>query len=253
MDEKRKRFPKALLLVGLGLVGFGMFLFMSDRTAPYGDGESDERFDVYSGARESADPASPSSPQVEAPGSHRRSPTPLSQPDSQPSRAASSQPAVAPDGPTKTVPKARPRPEGVLGKEEVQLGIEAFKPVAKHCYEQLLEDFPEASGKVALRFTVQAADGFGEVVMSEIDKSKTEVHDGFFHDCLTTSIASVEFETEQTGATDVTYPFRFEREKPALQKQVIEPGMEEEVEFDEPGGEPEPKEEEVKNVDDYAP
>lgn len=148
-------------------------------------------------------------------------PAPSKQPASAPADggAPETEPASQPAPPPPRLDQERsihrpPAPEGVLGRESVERGMELFRPMAQRCYEDLLDDFPDASGRLTLRFTVQAEDGTGVVVMSEIDRDKTEVLEVAFHDCLSRRIGKVEFEADETGSTEVAFPYVFEPGNP---------------------------------------
>ncbi len=96
-----------------------------------------------------------------------------------------------------------------LSREQVQEGIAAFRPFVRRCYEESLEDFPEASGRIDLEFTIEASEGRGRVSMSEIGEGTT-LYEERLQDCLLYQISEVDFDAPGGGGTiQVRYPFSF--------------------------------------------
>ena len=128
---------------------------------------------------------------------------------------------TGPDGARRTVKNRRPRTEepegkqsdptrGTMNKEDVRKGIEAVRPLVKVCYEEMLQEFPKASGKVVVGFRIGAEDGEGRVEMSELKDDGTTLFDEKLHDCLQARISEAKFSAPSGGGVvDVRYPFVF--------------------------------------------
>lgn len=110
-------------------------------------------------------------------------------------------------------PKQQP-PTGTMDKETVQEGIRTLRPLLKVCYENLLEEFPDASGKVTLSFRIAAENDEGRVELGELAPDKTTLFDEKLHDCLLESIGEAKFPAPGgDGVVNVTYPFKFENDQ----------------------------------------
>ena len=101
-----------------------------------------------------------------------------------------------------------------LSREAVQKGMEAIRPFVEECYRNIVEDFPEATGRVQMNFTIEADGEHGRVSVSEIDEASS-LHETSLHECLTDNIFNIEFDTPyDDGIIDVTYPFNFSTDTP---------------------------------------
>ena len=105
-------------------------------------------------------------------------------------------------------------PRGVLSKETIKEAIGDIKPALKGCYEKTLEAFPEAEGKVIVRFSIVSAEGRGHVDMERIDEGST-LHESALHECLVEQVRGITFPSPQDGEVSVSYPFMFKGEKEA--------------------------------------
>lgn len=113
------------------------------------------------------------------------------------------------EGGDETAGPAEPAP-GTLDKDSIRKGIRAVTPMVKVCYEETLEEFPDAAGKVTIGFRIIGEDGKGRVEMSELDQEGTTLFDEKLHDCLQNRVAEAEFEApEGGGVVNVRYPFVF--------------------------------------------
>lgn len=96
-----------------------------------------------------------------------------------------------------------------LTREQVQEGIEAFRPVARRCYEKTRETFPEAEGRIVLEFSIESSGDDGRVFMSEAGDDTT-LFETDLHDCLLYNISEVKFDAPgNEGVVNVTYPLQF--------------------------------------------
>lgn len=96
-----------------------------------------------------------------------------------------------------------------LPREVIVAAIEELKPVAKECYETLLDDFPDAAGTVRISFVFETENGMSRVQMSEIT-DQTTLFDSELHDCLSQAVGTLELpRTPHDTRMTVTYPFHF--------------------------------------------
>lgn len=94
--------------------------------------------------------------------------------------------------------------------EDIQRVLnEQFKPVAKRCYEQAIEQFPDAEvdGRVVVSFDIIAENGEGRVELAELGEASTLFDDGL-HDCMLSSLGEVVFPAGD-GKLRVNFPFNF--------------------------------------------
>lgn len=110
-------------------------------------------------------------------------------------------------------------PTGTLDKATIKKGIESIRPLVKVCYEESLEDFPDAAGRVTVGFRVIGEEGEGRVELAELDQEKTTLFDERLHDCMMQQIGDATFDTppEGGGVVNVTYPFSFATESDEVQ------------------------------------
>lgn len=122
-----------------------------------------------------------------------------------------------PEAPSAALPAKPARPDGseppagraAISPAAVRTVIASMKPTLKVCYETLLSEFPEASGKVLVTFRVESQAGAGRVTVVEVDE-ETSLMDEKLLDCLTDAFADAEFPLPEDGDTiQVTYPFTF--------------------------------------------
>jgi hypothetical protein len=130
-------------------------------------------------------------------------PTGQSGPDAGPTtaRAAAAKPPAATESKTN---------KASLSKDAIQGVISSMKPAFRACYNSLLGEFPEASGKVLVTFRVEAEDSSGRVSVIEVSEESTLMDDKM-QNCLTDAFQDAEFPLPEDGAAvQVTYPFMFE-------------------------------------------
>lgn len=86
---------------------------------------------------------------------------------------------------------------------------EQFRPVAKRCYEQVIEQYPDAKvdGRVVVAFDIIAEGGEGRVELAELGENSTLFDDGL-HDCMLSSLGDVVFPASDAKLR-VNYPFNF--------------------------------------------
>lgn len=110
-------------------------------------------------------------------------------------------------------------PSGTLDKETIKQGIESIRPLVKACYEESLEEFPDAAGRVTVGFRVIGEEGEGRVELAELDEEKTTLFDERLHDCMMQQIGDATFDAppEEGGVVNVTYPFSFATESDEVQ------------------------------------
>jgi hypothetical protein len=106
--------------------------------------------------------------------------------------------------------------ERAISPDDVVEAMAAVKPLMKACYDQMLDDFPEASGRVTARFTLEAKDEVGEVEVVEFLEEDTQF-DAQMKGCMTKALA--EFTLPMAGVNEgsltVAYPFTFAAEDEA--------------------------------------
>ena len=84
----------------------------------------------------------------------------------------------------------------------------AVKPLMKTCYDQMLDDFPEASGRVTAKFTVRAEDEIGEVDVVEFLDGDAQF-DARMKVCMTRALDAFTIPMDGEGELTVSYPFTF--------------------------------------------
>ncbi|MGE0173466.1 MAG: AgmX/PglI C-terminal domain-containing protein [Oligoflexales bacterium] len=103
------------------------------------------------------------------------------------------------------VPPGDPVVSGGLTSQEVSAVIRANLNQIRHCYEQLLQRSPSASGKIKVRFTI---DPSGRVSSTGIESST--ISDSVMTGCVTGKVVRWKFPEPRGGqAVTVTYPFVF--------------------------------------------
>jgi TonB family protein len=103
------------------------------------------------------------------------------------------------------VPPGDPVVSGGLTSQEVQAVIRANLNQIRHCYEQLLQRSPSASGKVKVKFTINAS---GRVTGAQIEQSS--INDSVMKGCVTGKVVRWKFPEPRGGqAVTVSYPFVF--------------------------------------------
>jgi hypothetical protein len=124
-------------------------------------------------------------------------PTLASRPAEPPARAASVQP-VEPE----------PEPEPPLTRDEVRLVVRAKLPEVRGCFDGGLAEDPTLGGRVALRFTIDAA---GRVRDPEIVED--QLASGSVAACLLEQIVHWQFPQPREGRElTIVYPFNFTAE-----------------------------------------
>ena len=103
------------------------------------------------------------------------------------------------------VPPGDPLVEGGLTTQEVQNVIRANLNQIRHCYEQLLQRSPRASGKIKMKFVVARN---GRVSSASIISST--VRDSRMKSCVTSKVRRWKFPKPRGGqSVKVNYPFVF--------------------------------------------
>jgi FHA domain len=98
-----------------------------------------------------------------------------------------------------------PSVDGGLTAQEIKAVINTHINEIRHCYEQLLQRAPSASGKIEVNFTVALS---GRV--SSVDVGQVTLSDAVMRGCVTGAIRRWEFPAPRGGQpVTVTYPFVF--------------------------------------------
>lgn len=100
-------------------------------------------------------------------------------------------------------------PTGQLSKETIREGISTMKPAVKRCYEELLREFPEADGRITMKFAIVGHEGEGRIDLEKIDEDKSSLFDRKLNQCVLDGLREVSFPAPADGAVNVTYPFKF--------------------------------------------
>ncbi len=119
-----------------------------------------------------------------------------------------------------TVPAAdddsplRARVKGSLTKDYIREVVrEDVIPLARDCYNSVLEDDPEFGGKLVLDFEILGDESVGGVVDNVLPGEGTTVAHPDFVECMSESMMSVVFDPpEGGGRVLISYPFVFESE-----------------------------------------
>ena len=99
-----------------------------------------------------------------------------------------------------------------LDAEYIQQRIqEDLVPVAVECYDSVLEDRPDAAGKIVMKFTIVGAEDVGGVVEeASVDELGSTLDEPFLRECMRESLMAVTFDPpDEGGRVRVTYPFKF--------------------------------------------
>ncbi|MEY2932262.1 MAG: hypothetical protein RL033_3011 [Pseudomonadota bacterium] len=99
--------------------------------------------------------------------------------------------------------------EGIERREYLNRAVhEQYFPVARDCYQELLERKPTAAGKVVLEFAIVGDGDAGVVDRVELREDKDTIEDPEFLLCMTESMYAAVFQPPPPGAkeTTVVYP-----------------------------------------------
>ena len=103
------------------------------------------------------------------------------------------------------VPPGDPVVSGGLSAQEILQVVRANLNQIRHCYEQLLQRSPSASGKLAVNWTINAQ---GSVTSVRVGEST--ISDSQMKGCVTGRIQRWKFPDPRGGQTvEVSYPFTF--------------------------------------------
>jgi outer membrane biosynthesis protein TonB len=104
-----------------------------------------------------------------------------------------------------TIPPGDPSVSGGLTAQEIMAVIRAHLNEIRHCYEQLLQRSPSASGKIAVTFVVGLSGSVSSVGVSE-----ATLNDSVMRGCVTGHIQRWDFPKPRGGQpVTVNYPFVF--------------------------------------------
>lgn len=104
-----------------------------------------------------------------------------------------------------TIPPGDPTYSGGLTAQEIMAVIRAHLNEIRHCYEQLLQRSPSASGKIAVSFVIGLSGGVTRVGVQE-----ATLNDSVMRGCVTGRIQRWTFPKPRGGQpVDVSYPFVF--------------------------------------------
>jgi hypothetical protein len=95
-----------------------------------------------------------------------------------------------------------------MSREEITQTISLMGPEVKKCYEKLLEAFPEADGRITLKFTVVDSDGVGRVDLEDIDEDSS-LNEKTLNECIIENLRNLEFPAPEGGDVQISYPFSF--------------------------------------------
>lgn len=102
-------------------------------------------------------------------------------------------------------------PAGRVDTADIKEAITRVKPLVKQCYDELLDDFPQASGEMTVQMKITATEGIGEVEAVEVGEDST-LFDQRMSACMGRALSLVTFPIEgdsEGGSVVVTYPFVF--------------------------------------------
>jgi len=103
------------------------------------------------------------------------------------------------------VPAGDPVVSGGLTPQEIQAVIRANLNQIRHCYEQLLQRSPSASGKIGVRFVVGIGGGVDSATVTD-----STISDAAMQGCVTGKIKRWRFPPPRGGQpVSVNYPFVF--------------------------------------------
>ena len=104
-----------------------------------------------------------------------------------------------------TIPPGDPGVSGGLTAQEIMAIIKAHLNEIRHCYEQLLQRSPSASGKIAVEFVVALAGNVSSVKVTE-----ASLNESVMRGCVTGKIQRWDFPKPRGGQpVTVNYPFVF--------------------------------------------
>jgi pSer/pThr/pTyr-binding forkhead associated (FHA) protein len=104
-----------------------------------------------------------------------------------------------------TIPPGDPGVTSGLSAQEVMAVIRAHLNEIRHCYEQLLQRSPSASGKIAVEFVIALSGNVSSVKVTE-----ASLNDSVMRGCVTGKISRWDFPSPRGGQpVTVNYPFVF--------------------------------------------
>jgi len=103
---------------------------------------------------------------------------------------------------------------GSLSKDDIREGIRAVVPAMKPCYDKLLAENPQASGKITVKFTIVEKEGQGRISDATIepqtrDGGTPELVSTVTESCILQVLAQATFTAPKGGPVLVSYPFVF--------------------------------------------
>jgi hypothetical protein len=101
---------------------------------------------------------------------------------------------------------------GTMSKEDIRAAMRATIPAIKACYARFLQDHPQVSGRINVRFTIVDKEGIGRVSDATVepltrDAGVPELASPVAEACILKAIAEADFAAPVGGPVVVTYPF----------------------------------------------
>jgi len=100
---------------------------------------------------------------------------------------------------------------GSLSKEYIQQQVREIVPLVKECYEMALQDSPELSGDLKVRFTIAGDEDYGGLVVdSQVLNESSLAGQADLVECVRETMYAIRLDApEGGGQVVVNYPFRF--------------------------------------------
>jgi len=127
-----------------------------------------------------------------------------------PSTAARAPAAPAPTSapPSSPIPDAPSAPERMVwsvDRDGIQGAVREAVPDIRECYAAWLRDNPELTGKVTVRFVIEARDERGEVTSAALVSS--DMAHPLMEGCVLNVMRGLAFDAPPDGRVEVNYPF----------------------------------------------
>lgn len=106
-----------------------------------------------------------------------------------------------------------------VDKEDIREAVKRIQPELVGCYEDMLEDFPEAGGKIIAKLRVRNIEGIGEVEVVSFEEGDAHF-DKWMLECLEKSARDITFpmQGKEDAEVVVRYPFNFAPSAPDEEK-----------------------------------
>lgn len=190
-----------VVLLGVVAVGLALLVFLPGPDEP------------SAGAPVAASPADPAPPPTVAAVPRARQPATGAAPSAAPPRADA--PEVQPASPSSEQARSEADDDAPHGDflytpdvDGIREAIKAAAPEIQKCYQTMLHDYPDTSGKITIGFTVRNTDD-GRALVREAEVVDSTADSLYMEGCTVTAMEDLPFSPLEDGELTVRWPFVF--------------------------------------------